>query len=591
MSYDPSIIDQVRDANDIVSVIGQYVRLEKKGANYFGLCPFHGEKTPSFSVSPRKQIYNCFGCGKGGNVYSFIMEYENVSFPESVRILAKKANISLPEYISPENKAEKEQKDRILAIYKDAAYYYHDCLYTPEGKQGLMYLTEKRLLSRATITHFGLGYSSRFSENIYHYLKHEKHHSDEDLKASGLIVYSDKGPRSIFWNRVMFPIMDTGSRVIGFGGRVMGDGEPKYLNSRESPVFNKSSVLYGLNFAKKSREKFLLLCEGYMDVISLHQAGFTNAVASLGTAFTESHARILKRYTDTVILTQDSDEAGIKARMRSFPILHDAGLNVKVLDMGAYKDPDEFIKANGPDAYRTCINQAKNAFLYSIETLKRYYDLSDPDKVTEFYRRVAEELTVFKDKTERENYIAAVSREQSIHIDTLTELTELAFLKKQGGRQTYDAVLPEKQMIPNETPVIPVSEKVSRSEDILLSRIAETPAYAEKISEYLKPGMFSSELKKRIAGEVLDIGRTFNISSFIDTACKSEEEKKEAARIFMNRESDSEESDLSKLLSDAVRNILSDNIEKKLHDSRIQPKEFQELMLQKSRLKSIHIGI
>lgn len=444
MRYSEDIIEQVRSANDIVDVVGQYVKLTKKGANYFGLCPFHGEKTPSFSVSPQKQIYYCFGCGAGGNVISFLMEYENYSFTEALRYLAERAHIELPAAgeQGAEGQAKSQLRMQLYEVNKEAALYYYQLLHEEAGKSGYAYFREKRALSDRTITHFGLGYSDKTPDDLYRYLK-GKGYSDELLQQSGLCLIEERGQRDKFWNRVMFPIMDTNNRVVGFGGRVMGDALPKYLNSPETPIFDKSSLLYGLNFARRSRRNFLLLCEGYMDVIALHQAGFTNAVASLGTAFNEKHARLLKRYTDDVILTQDSDEAGVKAKLRAFPILRDAGLNVRVLTIEGCKDPDELIRTKGPDAYEDCIKAAKNAFLFEIDVLKKQYDLSDPAMKTRFYEETAEKLCMFQEPLERDNYIQAVSREQMIPYEELRQLVAYKVLRVGAGKQSsvprYDA--------------------------------------------------------------------------------------------------------------------------------------------------------
>ena len=436
MRYSEDIIEQVRSANDIVDVIGQYVKLTKKGANYFGLCPFHGEKTPSFSVSPQKQIYYCFGCGAGGNVISFLMEYENYSFTEALKYLAERAHIQLPAAgeQGTEGQMRAELRTQLYEVNREAALYYYQLLHEEAGRSGYAYFREKRALSDRTITHFGLGFAAQTPDDLYRYLK-GKGYGDELLQQSGLCIIEERGQRDKFWNRVMFPIMDTNNRVVGFGGRVMGDALPKYLNSPETPIFDKSSLLYGLNFARRSRRNFLLLCEGYMDVIALHQAGFTNAVASLGTAFNEKHARLLKRYTDNVILTQDSDEAGVKAKLRAFPILRDAGLNVKVLTIQGCKDPDELIRTKGPDAYEDCIKAAKNAFLFEIDTLKKQYDLSDPAMKTRFYEETAEKLCMFQEPLERDNYVQAVSREQMIPYEELKQLVAYKVLRVGAGRQ------------------------------------------------------------------------------------------------------------------------------------------------------------
>ena len=344
MYYPDEVIEEVRMKNDIVDVISGYVKLQKKGANYFGLCPFHNEKSPSFSVSPGKQMYYCFGCGAGGNVLTFVMEYENYTFQEALTALADRAGVSLPkmEY-SKEAREQAEFRSRLLEVNKLAANYFYYQLKQPQGKAGYEYFKEKRGLTDETILRFGLGYSNKTSDDLYRFLR-EKGYEDSFLKETGLVTVEERGGRDKFWNRVMFPIMDVNNRVIGFGGRVMGEGEPKYLNSPETRLFDKSRSLYGLNYARTTREKFMLICEGYLDVISLHQAGFTNAVASLGTAFTSQHAGILKRYTDQVILTYDSDGAGVKAALRAIPILREVGLSARILNMSPCKDPDEFIK-------------------------------------------------------------------------------------------------------------------------------------------------------------------------------------------------------------------------------------------------------
>lgn len=422
MYYPDEVVEEVRMKNDIVDVISGYVKLQKKGSSYFGLCPFHNEKSPSFSVSPGKQMYYCFGCGAGGNVITFLMEYENYTFPEALKALADRAGVDLPkmEY----NKEAREQADfraRLLEVNKLAANYFYYQLKQPQGSLGYQYLHDKRGLKDETIRHFGLGYSNKTSDDLYRYLK-EKGYEDAFLKETGLVTVEERGGRDKFWNRVMFPIMDVNNRVIGFGGRVMGDGEPKYLNSPETKLFDKSRNLYGLNYARVSREKFFLICEGYLDVISLHQAGFTNAVASLGTAFTTQHANLIKRYTDQVILTYDSDGAGVKAALRAIPILKDVGISIKVLNMRPYKDPDEFIKNMGPEAFRQRIEEARNSFLFEVDVLKKDYQLEDPEQKTKFYLETAKMLLRFGEPLERDNYIQAVSREHMIPYEELRQL-------------------------------------------------------------------------------------------------------------------------------------------------------------------------
>ncbi|MBQ1607724.1 MAG: DNA primase, partial [Lachnospiraceae bacterium] len=324
--YSDEIIEQVRSSNDIVDVIGQYVHLKKKGSSYFGLCPFHNEKSPSFSVSRQKQMYYCFGCGAGGNVIRFLMDYENLTFPEALQELASRSGIELPrQEMTAEARREADRKSQLLEINKLAAKYFYSLLHSERGKRAMDYFIGREL-SPETMQKFGLGYSDQYSDDLYKYLR-KQGYSDAILKDSGLVTIDEvRGGRDKFWNRAMFPILDANSKVIAFGGRVMGEGEPKYLNSPETPIFNKSRNLFGLYLAKKTKRKQFILCEGYMDVIALHQAGFDNAVASLGTALTSGHAALIKRYTDAVYLSYDSDGAGVKAALRAIPILREAGI-------------------------------------------------------------------------------------------------------------------------------------------------------------------------------------------------------------------------------------------------------------------------
>ena len=370
MYYSDEIIEEVRSKNDIVDVISGYVKLKKQGSSYFGLCPFHSEKSPSFSVSRDKQMYYCFGCGAGGNVFTFIMEYENYSFVEALKFLAQRAGVELPqEEYSKEAKERADTRSALLEMNKLAAKYYYAQLKTEGGRQAREYL-QNRQLSQETITAFGLGYSSKYSDDLFRYLK-MKGYSEEMIIKAGLVNVDEKhGVYDKFWNRVMFPIMDVNNRVIGFGGRVMGDGKPKYLNSPETLIFDKSRNLYGLHRARTSRKPYFIVCEGYMDVISLHQAGFTNAVASLGTALTAGHAALIKRYVNEVYLTYDSDEAGTKAALRAAPILREAGVTTRVIRMEPYKDPDEFIKNLGAEAF--------DSFMFGLEMLEKGYDLNAP---------------------------------------------------------------------------------------------------------------------------------------------------------------------------------------------------------------------
>lgn len=595
MRYDEQTIEQVRASNDIVDVIGQHVRLTKKGVNYFGLCPFHGEKTASFSVSPRKQIYYCFGCGAGGNVISFMMQYENFTFTEALKSLAERAHITLPEgNYSEQDKGHRELKSSILSINKDAALFYHGILRTSEGSIGYDYFSNKRRLSNKTITHFGLGFSPKAPDALYKHLK-EKGYSDDVINASGLVNFNEKGVRDKFWNRVIFPIMDTNNRVIGFGGRVMGDGMPKYLNSPETVVFDKSATLYGLNFAKKSNRKFLLLCEGYMDVIALHQAGFTNAVASLGTAFNEKHARLLKRYTDNVILTQDSDTAGTNAKLRAFPILHEAGLNVRILEIEGAKDPDELIKTRGPEAYEECISKAKNAFIFMIDVLKKNYDLSDPAEKTDFYNSVADRLCMFKEPLERANYTDSVSTEFMIDRDELKRMVEKRFELK---GQAASGVIMSREPITVRQPSVRKRAEASAAlkyEILLVSWLCERPELADFVFKYISADTIETPVLKDIVSEILD-KHSIDEARFLSKYQADEEALKLAAEVFSENDKTGvletlSQSDLEKGLTEAVRAIKAAAIDRALKSENTSLAEAGKLLKEKNELVKLHVEI
>ncbi len=566
MRYDEQIIEQVRNANDIVDVIGQHVRLTRKGAYYFGLCPFHGEKTASFSVSPGKQIFHCFGCGVGGNVISFLMQYENYSFQEALNALADRAHITLPEASFEEDKGKKELKAAVLQINKDAAVFYNRILRGPDGSIGYDYF-RKRALSDRTITHFGLGFSPKKADALYRYLK-ENGYTDDIIKESGLVIYSEKGPKDRFWNRVIFPIMDTNNRVVAFGGRVLGDGLPKYLNSPETIIFDKSATLYGLNFAKKSKRKYMLLCEGYMDVIALHQAGFDNAVASLGTAFNEKHARLLKRYTDTVILTQDSDTAGTNAKIKAFPILYNAGLNVKVLEIEGAKDPDELIREKGPEAYEEFISKAKNGFIFMIEVLKRGYNLSDPAEKTAFYNAAAEKLCMFKEPLERANYTDSVSTIFMIDRDELKRMVEKRFMlggTAVSGMVSADRPAGDERRKPSD--LTGDDTAAVKYEKLLISWLCERPELCASVFKYIEPEQFNVPVFKRLA-VMLRAGVRIDEAAFLDELQADDNGLKLAAEAFSMGESNDgiaalSKSDIEKGLTEAVRAIKQADIDKR----------------------------
>ena len=492
MYYSDEIIEEVRSKNDIVDVISGYVKLKKQGSSYFGLCPFHSEKSPSFSVSRDKQMYYCFGCGAGGNVFTFIMEYENYSFVEALKFLAQRAGVELPqEEYSKEAKERADTRSALLEMNKLAAKYYYAQLKTEGGRQAREYL-QNRQLSQETITAFGLGYSSKYSDDLFRYLK-MKGYSEEMIIKAGLVNVDEKhGVYDKFWNRVMFPIMDVNNRVIGFGGRVMGDGKPKYLNSPETLIFDKSRNLYGLHRARTSRKPYFIVCEGYMDVISLHQAGFTNAVASLGTALTAGHAALIKRYVNEVYLTYDSDEAGTKAALRAAPILRETGVTTRVIRMEPYKDPDEFIKNLGAEAFEERIRKARNSFMFGLEMLEKSYDLNAPEGKTEFLREAARRLARFEEEIERDNYIEAVAKTYHVGYEELKKL--VVKVAVQSG-MAAPATKP-RQTIRQETSK---EDGHIRSQKILLTWLIDREELFDQVSRYVTPEDFTVELYRKVA--------------------------------------------------------------------------------------------
>lgn len=534
MYYPEEIVEEVRSRNDIVDVISGYVKLQKKGSNYFGLCPFHNEKSPSFSVSPQKQMYYCFGCGAGGNVITFLMEYESYTFPEALKILADRAGVKLPEVeYSKEERIKADRRSILLEINKLAANYFYYQLHQPQGKMGYEYF-RNRQLSDDTIRRFGLGFANKTSSDLYQYLR-AKGYGDDILKDTGLVAVEERGTHDKFWNRVMFPIMDVNNRVIGFGGRVMGDGTPKYLNSPETLIFDKSRNLYGLNYARTSREKYILACEGYMDVIAMHQAGFTNAVASLGTAFTSQQAALLKRYTDTVILTYDSDGAGVRAALRAIPILKEVGISTRVLSLKPYKDPDEFIKNMGADAFRERIQAAQNSFLFEIDVLKRDFQLEDPEEKTRFHNAVARKLLEFSEALERDNYIRAVAQAQFIPYEDLKRLVN--HMGMQEGIQPARTSKTSGDGYGRDTDSRKKKEKddgIRRSQRLLLTWLIERPELFEKIKGIVDAEDFKEPLYHQVAQMVFEDHEKGNLNpaAILNHFINDEEQYKEAAALF-----------------------------------------------------------
>ena len=569
--YSEELIEEVRSRNDILDVISGYVQLKKKGSAYFGLCPFHSEKTGSFCVTPSKQMFHCFGCGAGGNVFSFVMQYDNLTFTEAVEQLASRAGVALPSNLSKaelaQEKREREKKEVLLAIQKDAATYYYALLRSEKGKRAYAYFKERKL-SDETMKKFGLGYADQYKDDLYKYLR-GLGYSDQILKSTGLVGFSEKeGAHDRFWNRAMFPIMDKNGKVIAFGGRVMGEGEPKYLNSPETEIFEKGKQLYGLHIARLTKKPQFLLCEGYMDVISLHQAGFDNALAALGTALTPHHAQILKRYKKDVYLTFDSDGAGIKAALRAIPILKEAGVVTKVIDMKPYKDPDEFIKNLGAEEYQKRIDNAQNSFLFQIRILYEKYDMNDPESKTMFQKKVANMLLEFSDELERNNYMEAVCRQYQIGFEEMRRY--LAMVGNQRGLIKESAPLKSGKNAAKKK-----ENGIQYAQKLLLTWLIEKEALYPLVKPYIRPEDFTEGIYQKVAEVLFEQleNRQLNPAKIIDLTQDSEEQQEIASLFHSTLEDVDTKDEKEKALKDVVIRIRENSFEcqkKKLDPTDIQ---------------------
>lgn len=585
MRYSDDIIEEVRMKNDIVDVVSQYVKLNRRGNTYFGLCPFHNEKTPSFSVTPSKQMYYCFGCGAGGNVYNFVMEYENYTFGEALQHLADRAGVQLPkiEY-SREAREKAEKRATLLEINKLAASYFYYQLRRENGSQAYAYLIN-RGVSEDTIKKFGLGYSDKYSDDLYKFLK-SKNYSDDLLRESGLFNVDERhGMYDKFWNRVIFPIMDVNNRVIGFGGRVMGDGKPKYLNSPETKIFDKSRNLYGLNIARTTRKNYLILCEGYMDVISMHQVGFTNAVASLGTALTSGHASLLKRYTQEVLLLYDSDDAGVRAALRAIPILREAGITSRVVSLKPHKDPDEFIKALGGEEFEKRLERAMDSFMFRIHMAQKEFTMEEPQGQNRFFERCAQMLLELSDELERNLYIEAIVKDYrgyGISVEDLRKRVNTLALKGTPAEQRVQPKTTGAQPKKRDS----ASEKAQK---LMLTWLVTYPGIFDTVVRYIQPSDFVVPLYRQVA-EMLyqqheegDVNPARLMNAFIDS-----EEQREVSSLFnatIHLETPEEQ---NRAFSDTVLRIRDESLKEK--NKTLDPadmKGLQELVKAKKDLEDL----
>ena len=497
MAFPAAFIDELIVRNPIEDVVSQYVELKRKGGRLFGLCPFHGEKTASFSVSPDAQLYYCFGCHKGGGVINFIMDIEGLSYPDAVRFLANRAGLEVPE--DEAYRSQYKLQERLWALCRDAARYYRRQLFSPEGKQAVEYIVG-RGLSRQTVTNFGLGFAPPGWSGLLDAMK-EMGYSVDELMAAGLALRSQKsgGAYDRFRNRLMFPIIDIRGNVIGFGGRVMDDSTPKYLNSPESTIFNKRKNLFAMNVAKKSKLGYIILTEGYMDAIALHQYGFDSAVASLGTALTEEHANLLSKYTEQIVLTYDSDEAGQNATRRAVPILEKAGLKVKILRMEGAKDPDEFLKKFGADRFRLLLERSENHAEYQLQTLERRYDLSLDEQRVAFLSEAAQMIAGLPSAIEREVYGARAAQSAGITPEAMKIEVNKAYrrrLSREKKAREREAMAPAAHAQPESRSIRYSNLRPAMAEEGLLRMILREPALLDQTGD-LAPEDFSSPLLGR----------------------------------------------------------------------------------------------
>ena len=506
MAFPPSFIDDLVARNPIEDVVGQYVQLKRSGANYFGLCPFHGEKTASFSVAPNKQIYYCFGCHKGGGVINFIMEIENLSYPDAVRFLAKRVGMEVPE--DEQYQSRYKGQERLWKLCREAARFFHETLMSDQGKQARQYLTQ-RGLSKSTVTRFGLG----FAPDQWTALTDEmirRGYTRQELMDAGLVVSREKNGKTSYYdkfrNRVMFPIIDLRGNVIAFGGRVMDDSKPKYLNSPETGIFNKRKNLFALNIAKKSKQGRIILCEGYMDTITLHQYGFDCAVASLGTALTEEQVNLLSKYTEQVVLTYDSDAAGQDATRRAIPMLEKAGIQVKILRMEGAKDPDEYLKKYGADRFAVLLQGSENQAEYRLQTLQRQYDLTSDEQKVEFLQKAAQLIATFPNAVEREVYAGRAAQAVGIGLEAMKMEVSRAYKKRTNRaerRREQQLLSPAAAIQPKVRSIRYDNVRSAAAEEGILYQVLREPALFDQAGD-LTGSQFSVPVLGRAFDELRD---------------------------------------------------------------------------------------
>ena len=576
--YSEEILNEVKQSNDIVDVISQYVHLKRSGRNYFGLCPFHSEKSPSFSVSPDKQIFHCFGCGVGGNVISFISKIEGLNFVEAVQMLAERANIQLPTDESNVDIKKEELKAKVYKINEFTAEFYHQNLYKPTAKLGQEYV-KKRKLTNETLKAFKIGFSGKYNE-LYKELK-KQGFGEEEILESGLVNKNDNGQFiDRYRNRLMFPICDSRGKVIAFGGRVLDDSKPKYINSPENVVYSKGRHLFGLNVAKKGNTKKLLIVEGYMDVISLHQRGITNVVAPLGTALTEQQGWLLRKNAEQIIISFDSDDAGIKAKIRAIDILQKMGCDLRVLQLEGAKDPDEYIIKYGNIRFQAALEKAMSVLEFKVKVLKKDLNLENTNDKIKFLNEIAKLISKVDNTMEREVYIEKIANEYDISKEAIyAEVNKLTYRENAKNEKNLEkqksAIIHQKQEQKE------VSPETKRRENTIISiLISCDPSVFEIIKQNIKPEDFQFEINRKILQKLYEEHEkgNININSIIDSF--SEEEQNQITKIMAQ---DYEINDLEKAIDDLIQSYNKEKMDKrkneilKLLDGKVDQNQKKEL--------------
>ena len=559
MRYSDEIIEEVRQTNDIVDIISQYVHLKRSGRNFFGLCPFHNEKSPSFSVSPDKQIFHCFGCGVGGNVFTFLQKIEGINFIEAVQTLAERANIQLPTIQNSADSYKELLKSKVYKVNEFTAKFYHENLYRPEAKIAQEYI-KKRKLTNNTLKSFQIGFSGKFDE-LYKELK-KQGFEDAEILESGLVNKNDNG-RYIdrYRNRLMFPICDARGRVIAFGGRVLDDSKPKYINSPENVVYSKGRNLFGLNVAKKGDTKKLLIVEGYMDVISLHQRGITNVVAPLGTALTQQQGWLLRKNAEQIILSFDSDEAGLTAKIRALDILQNMGCDIRILQMEGAKDPDEYIIKYGNVRFKALIEKAISVIEFKVKVLKKDLDLENVNDKIKFLNEIAKLLSKINNTIEQELYIEKIAKEYDISKEAIyAEVNKLIYKneKSQTSLEKSKPVVKHKEIEKKQID----KEIIDRENTIIAILLTAEINIYQIIKQNINTEDFKDETNKKIAQAIYEEfeKENYNINAIIDNL--GEEEQNHITEIM------AEDYGLNENLEKAIDDVIKGNEKEKLHEKK-----------------------